>query len=193
MIPQEHEENTTEVKELEKEGIETLKKMLAEAEEKANVNLAGWQRAQADFINYKRRIEQERSDFTKSANASLMLSLLPVLDDLDRAFASIQRGTESIQWVEGFCAIERKFRSILQSQGLTEIKAIGEPFDTQYHEAVSAEKGKEDIVIREAQKGYKLYDKVLRPTKAIVGTGGDEKGVKNGQQNDSTVEEVQST
>lgn len=193
MIPQEHEGNTTEVKRLEQEGIETLKKMLAEAEEKANVNLAGWQRAQADFINYKRRTEQERGNFTKYANASLMLNLLPVLDDLDRAFTSLPPGTECIQWAEGFCAIGRKFRAILQSQGLAEIKAIGEPFDTQYHEAVLAEKGKRDIVIGEAQKGYKLYDKVLRPTKAIVGTGGDEKGVKNGQQNDSAVEEVQST
>ncbi|MDD5501589.1 MAG: nucleotide exchange factor GrpE [Candidatus Omnitrophica bacterium] len=179
MIPREQEERETEHKESEEESIEVLKKILGEAEKKAEAYLSGWQRAQADFINYKHRIEQERSDFTKCANASLMLSLLPVLDDLDRAFASMPSGSDGLQWVEGFSAIERKFRKILESQGLTEIKAIGEPFDTQFHEAVLLGKGKEDIVVGEVQKGYRLHDKVLRPTKAIVGNGeGEEKEEK---------------
>ncbi len=176
MIPREQEDSTTEAKEPETEGAEALKKTLAEAKEKAEANLAGWQRAQADFINYKRRAEQEKEDVTKSANASLMLSLLPVLDDLERAFASIPGDTDSFQWVEGFKAIERKFRKVLEAKGLSEIKAIGEPFDTQLHEAVLQGRGKEGIVIGEIQKGYNLYDKVLRPTKVIVGSGeGEEK------------------
>ncbi len=175
-MPREQEDSKTEAKEPETEDTEALKKMLAEATEKAEANLVGWQRAQADFINYKRRAEQEKEDVTKSANASLMLSLLPVLDDLGRAFASIPDDKDSFQWVEGFKAIERKFRNILESKGLSEIKAIGEPFDTRFHEAVLQGSGKEGIVIGEIQKGYKLYDKVLRPTKVIVGSGeGEEK------------------
>ena len=63
--------------------------MLAEAKAKAEANLAGWQRAQADFINYKRRSEQERQELSQFANAVLILSLLPVLDDLERAFSAI--------------------------------------------------------------------------------------------------------
>lgn len=179
MTPEEQEENKTEAKEPENGDIEALKKELAEAREKAEANFTGWQRAQADFLNYKRRTEQEKADVTKSANAYLILNLLPVLDDMERAFASIPKDAEGFQWVEGFKAIERKFRKILESQGLSEIKAIGEPFDTRFHEAVLQGKGKEDIVVGEVQKGYKLYDKVLRPTKVIVGNGeGEEKEEK---------------
>ncbi len=153
------------------EQIEALKKELAAAHAKADEHLAGWQRAQADFINYRRRAEQEKEELTRSANARLMLSILPVLDDLERADAAIPPELESNGWVQGLRLIWRKLRSILELQGLSEIKAIGEPFDPHIHEAVMQGKGKEDCVIGEVQKGYRLYDRVLRPTKAIVGCG----------------------
>jgi molecular chaperone GrpE len=73
----------------ETEDIETLKETLAEVKAKAEANLAGWQRAQADFINYKKRSEQEKQDLGKFANSVLILNLLPVLDDFERAFSSI--------------------------------------------------------------------------------------------------------
>ena len=81
-------ETEPETTEIETEDAESLKQAPAEEKNKAEEYLANWQRAQADFINYKRRIEQERQDFSKFANANLILSLLPVLDDLERALNS---------------------------------------------------------------------------------------------------------
>ena len=158
----------------EAEDIETLKQALAEEKEKAEGYLANWQRAQADFINYKRRIEQERGEFSKFANATLILSLLPILDDMERAFNSIPPKLAKANWVDGIKFIEHKFRTSLEAQGVTPIEALGKPFDPNFHEAIRQDKGKEGIVIEEFQKGYMLYDKVLRPTKVVVGNGEEE-------------------
>ncbi|MDD5127318.1 MAG: nucleotide exchange factor GrpE [Dehalococcoidales bacterium] len=148
-----------------------LNKALAEEKQKAEDYLASWQRAQADFINYKRRIEQEREDFSKSANASLIFSLLPVLDDFERALNAIPEAEASQDWMEGIRLVERKLRAAVITQGLTPIKALGEPFDPNYHEAVKQEKGEEGIVIDELRKGYLLHGKLLRPSAVIVGSG----------------------
>jgi len=165
-----------EVPELAEEmDIETLKGALAEEKEKAETYLANWQRAEADFSNYKKRAEQERNELGNSANAALILSLLPVLDDLERAFGSLPPESADRTWVEGMTLIHRKLRSILEAQGLTEIEAVGEPFDPSLHEAVAHHEGEEGVVIGEVQRGYKLKDKVLRPTLAVVGKGEQEK------------------
>ncbi len=153
------------------EDIEALKLQLAEEKKKAEDYLASWQRAQADFINYKRRVEQEREEFNKFANSHLILSILPVIDDLERALDSIPPEYAELDWVEGIRLIERKFKAILEAQGLKPIKAVGEPFDPNLHEAVKQDKGKEGVVIGEFQKGYLLNDKLLRPTKVVVGSG----------------------
>ena len=155
----------------EMEDIESLKEALAEEKEKAEGYLASWQRAQADFINYKRRNEQERGEFNKFANANIMLSLLPILDDLERALTSVPVKSSKHAWIEGVRLIERKLRAFLEAQGLTEIKALGEPFDPNFQEAVRQDKGEEGMVIEEVQKGYKLHDRVIRPTMVVVGNG----------------------
>jgi molecular chaperone GrpE len=156
------------------EDVETLKKLLDEAQAKAEANLAGWQRAQADFINYKRRSEQERAEVAQFANSMIMLSLLPILDDFERAFVSIPPRLAKMSWVDGIKLIERKLWASLEAQGLSPIKALGEPFDPNLHEAVRQDKGKEGIVIEEVQKGYKLNDRVIRPTMVVVGNGEEE-------------------
>ena len=158
---------------VEAEDAETLKQKLADEIEKAESYLASWQRAQADFANYKRRAEQERGDFNKFANASLILSLLPVLDDLRRALDSVP-AKRTQGWADGIRFIERKFRTTLEEQGLCQIKALGEPFDPQFHEAIRQDKGEEGIVIEELQKGYTLYDRFLRPAMVVVGNGEEE-------------------
>ena len=156
------------------EDVEALKKALAEEKARAETNLDGWQRAQADFTNYKRRSEQEREEIGRFANATLMLNLLPVLDDLERAFASIPSRLANHDWVDGVKLIERKLRAALETQGLSEIKALGEPFDPNLHEAVMQGKGKENIVVDEIQKGYKLHDRAIRPSRVVVGNGEEE-------------------
>ena len=157
---------------IEIEDAESLKQALAEEKERAEDYLANWQRTQADFINYKRRTEQERQDFNRFANANLILSLLPVLDDLERALGSMPPArTSKHSWAEGVRLVERNFRSAMEAQGLSPIKSLGEPFDPNLHEALRQDKGKEGIVIEEFQKGYMLGDRVLRPAKVVVGNG----------------------
>jgi len=177
MMPREpEEEQDNEINEtpnggVEEKDVETLKEKLAEAKAKAEANLAGWQRAQADFINYKKRSEQEKQTLSKFANSVLILNLLPILDDFERAFSSIPPKMGKLSWLDGIRLIERKMWAVLQAQGVSPIKAMGEPFDPQFHEAVRQDKGKEGIVTEEVQKGYMLEDRVIRPTMVVVGNG----------------------
>ncbi len=172
--PEEVTNNEAELETVEIEDVETLKQVLAEERKKAEDYLANWQRAQADFINYKRRTELERQDFNRFANANLILSLLPALDDLERALSSTPPKLSKHSWVDGIRLVERKFKSSLETQGLTPIKALGEPFDPNFHEALRQDKGKEGIIVEEFQKGYMLGDRVLRPAKVVVGNGEEE-------------------
>jgi len=176
--PEEGQTNEIESEVFEAEDIETLKQALAEEKAKAEANLANWQRSQADFINYKRRIEQEKEEIGKFGNSILMLSLLPILDDLERAFDSIPPHLAKLTWVDGIRLIERKLQASLEAQGLSRIKAIGEPFDPKLHEATMYRKGEEGIVIEELQKGYMLNDRVIRPAMVIVGNGEKEEEEK---------------
>jgi len=162
------------------EDVAALKKEMAELKAKVEANLAGWQRAQADFVNYKRRTEQERDETVKLANASLVLSLLPILDDFERAVTSCPPELSGLAWGEGIRLIERKLRAILEAQGLSPIPALGEPFDPRLHEAVRQAPGKEGIVLEEVQKGYKFGDRVLRPSRVVVGNGEGPKGTGEG-------------
>jgi len=148
-----------------------LQEALAAEKAKAADYLAGWQRAQADFINYKRRCEQEKEDIVKYGNAEFIIKILPVLDDFEMAFSHIPTGEHKGSWLKGMQALERKLKAFLEGQGLTEIKALGEPFDPNFHEAMMQAEGDEGIVVQEFQKGYKLNDRVIRHSKVAVGNG----------------------
>lgn len=156
------------------EDTEALSEALAEEKARADTNLAGWQRAQADFVNYKQRAEREKEEIGKLANSTLVLNLLPILDDLERALASVPDDLAEASWVDGIRLIDRKLRETLEAMGLSPIKAIGEPFDPNIHEAVMQGKGEEGMVIEELEKGYSFQDKIIRPTKVVVGNGEDE-------------------
>ena len=149
----------------------SLKEELAEQKAKVEATLAGWQRAQADFINYKRRSEQEKEESIKFANVSLVLKILPVLDDFERAVAALPPESTGDAWVNGVRHISRKLRNSLEAAGLSPINAVGEPFDPRVHEAVREAKGREGIVLQEVDKGYRFLDKIIRPSKVVVGTG----------------------
>lgn len=154
--------------------VEALEEALAKEKERADANLAGWQRAQADFINYKRRVKEEDEEMVKLAEAALVLSLLPILDDWERALTSIPDELANLNWVDGIRLIERKLRALLEAKGLSPIAAVGEPFDPNQHEAAMHGKGQEGIVVGELQKGYKFHGKVIRPAKVVVGNGEEE-------------------
>lgn len=152
------------------DDIEELKKALVEERAKAESHLDNWKRARADFVNYRRRSDQEKEEMGRFANSVLILNLLPVLDDLERALGSVPPRLVKLPWVEGIKLIERKFHDVLEAQGVTPIKAKGKPFDPNLHEAAMRSEGREGIVVKELQKGYKLHDRVLRPSKVAVGS-----------------------
>lgn len=162
--------------------VPALKAALAVAKDKAEGYLASWQRAQADFVNYKRRSQQEREEAGRAAQAALLLNLLPVFDDLERAFSSVPPELEGMNWVAGLRLIERKFKAALEAQGLTSIEAMGQPFDPNQHEAVMQGNGQEGTVVGEMKKGYRFYDQVIRPSQVIVGNGQEDRGGQSGEQ-----------
>jgi molecular chaperone GrpE len=133
--------------------------------------LDNWRRAEADFENYKKRIEQERAETAKFASTSLILNILPVLDDLDRAFKTVPEKLAHLTWTDGLRLIHRKLQATLEAQGVTEIMAFGEKFDPSIHEAVGETTGEDGKVVEEAQRGYRLHGRVIRPAFVIVGNG----------------------
>ena len=128
-------------------------------------------RAQADFINYKRYVEQQREERRVEARATAFMLVLPVLDDLDRALASVPPELEGQPWVEGVGLIAAKFHNILKGQGVEAIKTVGEAFDPRCHESVHQEPGPAGIITRELQKGYRIGERVIRPARVAVGSG----------------------
>lgn len=143
---------------------------LAAEREKAETYYKNWQRSAADFVNYKRRVEQERGESARFASAALVINLLPVYDDLDRAVGSVDASLAGLNWVQGVIAIQRKFQQLLEAMGVKELSAAGEAFDPSRHEAVGKAPGEEGKVLHVVQKGYTLNDKVLRPAMVIVGS-----------------------
>ena len=164
------EDNATTTDEL-PNNVESLKLLLDEERQKAQSFMASWQRAAADFQNYKRRVEEERSETARFASAALTINLLPLIDDLDRALMNVDTHLAGLTWVDGIRLIHRKFQAVLEMTGVQEIEADGETFDPSLHEAVSQGPGEENKVIAVVQKGYKLGDRVIRPAMVVVGDG----------------------
>jgi molecular chaperone GrpE len=132
------------------------------------------QRLQADFINYKRRVEREREEYANSANKELILKLLPVVDDLERALEALPDEAAGCHWGRGVGLVWRKLMAILEEEGVSEIEAAGKDFDPWEHEAVfcdesaDGEEGKVKSVVRH---GYRLGDTVIRPAQVVVSCG----------------------
>ncbi len=134
---------------------------------------ASWKRAAADLANYKRRVEQERSEQARLAGAALVINLLPIRDDFGRAVETLDSTLAGLNWVQGVIAIERKLGSLLESMGVAEVPAEGETFDPNQHEAVGRAPGPENVCLHVVQKGYALSGAVIRPAMVIVGEGGE--------------------
>ena len=125
------------------------------------------QRLQAEFENYKKRIEKEKQEFTRYANQELIKKILPVLDDFELALKNCKAKDD---FYKGIQIIYSHLIDALQSQGLKPIEAQGKKFDPYYHEALLAEESdkEENTVLEEMQKGYMLHDKVIRHSKVKV-------------------------
>jgi len=167
---------------VEAEDIETLKARLEEEKSKAESYLANWQRAAADYQNLKRRAEKEREEYGRLAAAALVINILPLLDDLERALTSVDIRLAGLTWVDGIRLIYRKFQAVMEAAGVSEIKAEGETFDPNVHEAVMYGEGEEGKVVAEVQKGYRLGDRVIRPAMVVVGKKAEDKEPGTGNQ-----------
>lgn len=175
ITPQE-EESTHSKKESKKE--KEIKRIQTEEQlEKAEVELIDLKdrhmRLQAEFDNYRKRTMKERMELLKTANESLLISILPVVDDFDRANQTLDVVEDESPIKEGVTLIMNKFQDFLKQNGIKEIEAKGQSFDTDLHEAITkipaptkALKGK---IVDVVQKGYYLNDKVIRFAKVVIG------------------------
>jgi len=156
--------------------IEELRGELVAAEARADDHLAVAQRAQADYANLRRRTAEERDALLGLANEILLAKVVALADDFDLALEHLPPDARETPWLEGIVAIDRKLRTLLESEGVTPIEALGRSFDPAVHEAVSHVPGNgrpEGEVVAEIRRGYRLRDRVLRPTLVAVSDGSD--------------------
>src|SRR5512138_1819258 len=143
--------------------IEALKTRLAAAESKTSEYRDSWMRSQAEFQNYKKRLERDNELTYVAMKGDIVKKVLPVLDDLERA---LQNRPAENSWANGIELIARKLQNILESEGIKRIEAEGTEFDPKYHEAISHEPAdgvQSGFVIGVVQNGYMLGDRVIRP------------------------------
>jgi len=173
---------------MEKE-IEDLKKKLEECQKLKEEYLAGWQRARADFLNYKKEEIERIEEILKYADVGLILKILPILDNFEIAEKKLPENLKTDVNVKGILQIKNQILEFLKNQGVEEIKAVGEAFDPNLHEVMEeiepafapasaeatagkkATEGKEiksGVIIEEIQKGYKINGRLLRPAKVKV-------------------------
>jgi len=127
----------------------------------------------AEFDNYKRRTQKERVELLQTAGKDVVVSLLPVLDDFERALKATENATEVGAIRDGIMLVQNKLKSILSQKGLKEMESINTVFDTDIHEAITKIPAPSDDlkgkVVDELEKGYTLNDKVIRFAKVVVG------------------------
>jgi molecular chaperone GrpE len=128
-------------------------------------------RTMADFQNFRKRSQQEQALNRQYATESVVLSLLPVLDNFERTVIAADNGANVDSIVSGVKAVEKQLRYIIEQQGVTRIKSVGEPFDASVHEAlgtVPSEELEPDTVVDEIEPGYKMGEKIIRPARVRV-------------------------
>jgi molecular chaperone GrpE len=157
-------------------AIDRLSAELEEARGLAAEHLASLQRTAADFANFKRRTAEDRERELGLASELLLRKLLAVADDFDRALEAMPAELKGAGWIEGIALVDRKLRSLLESEGVTPIEAVGRPFDPREHEAIASIPGTgrpDGEVVAEVQRGYRVRDRVLRPAMVTVAAGGE--------------------
>jgi molecular chaperone GrpE len=157
------EEVETEVEELTE--VEALQQQLEEAVALAAKNLDGWQRSQAEFINFRKRVERDQSRMYEDAVARIIKRVLPVIDDLNRALQDRPTEGEAGEWASGMELISRKMQTLLESENVTMMQVEGEMFDPNLHEAISQVESPDHEsgeIVEVIQQGYKIGDRVLR-------------------------------
>lgn len=163
----------TEESESAEEAEDSLTAKLDELQKKHDALNGDYLRLMADFDNFRKRTLKEKAELLKNGGESAIVRLLPVVDDFERALAAVQNSEDIVAVKDGVDLIYKKFCSYLDMNGVKEITAVGEVFDTEVHEAITTfpaptpeQKGR---VIDCTTKGYRLNDKVIRFAKVVVG------------------------
>lgn len=144
-----------------------LENKLSEVEAQATEYLDGWQRSRAEFANARKRLDRERIEARNRASAEYAARILPVLDDFERAMENVPPDIETNSWFEGLLLVSRKLTLLLEEMKVEKIEAVGQPFDPNYHEALSlkeVEGVESGIVVEELQTGFRLGDRIIRPS-----------------------------
>ena len=147
------------------DGVSETKQLQEELRSERDMRL----RALADFDNYRKRVERERAGAAQSGKRDIVLRLLDLADNFDRAFQ--HAGEVPSAWVEGFQSLHRKLLALLEAQGVTSFESLGEPFDPERHEAIGAVETDDyapGAVAEELQRGYRWGDTLLRPARVRV-------------------------
>jgi molecular chaperone GrpE len=154
------------------EQAQELMQELSKERERADANMAGWQRAVADFANYRKEVERQRGETVRNANGDLIRRLLPIIDDMERAFQNVPLEIGDHSWVKGMRQIQQKAFSVFEQEGVTAYDSLGQEFDPAYHDAITVEETSPDNdgkVVGEILRGYRFRDRVLRPAMVKVG------------------------
>lgn len=152
--------------------VATAQEALAAKDEDLQQVREALARARADFANFRRRTQQEQEEQAKFGTALLVAEFLPILDNFERALDTIPRELRFFSWLQGVDLVHQMARNVLEKRGLEPIDTQDKPFDPNYHEVVLREgedDGGEVVVLEELQKGYVMYDRVLRPSLVKVG------------------------
>ena len=144
---------------------------LEEAQRESSQNLDLAQRAQAELVNYRRRTDEERIYLLRYSNSRLITKVLPVVDELDLAISHAGEGGSNSSWLEGVKLIQRKLSTLLKSEGVVKIDAVGTMFNPLEHEAMETVETAENppgFVLEVVRSGYRLHDRVIQPAQVIV-------------------------
>jgi molecular chaperone GrpE len=136
--------------------------------------LDGWQRARAELANARKRFQREQEQAYADAKGDVLARLLPIGDDLERAVGTLPGNLSGLTWIQGILLIQRKLQVLLEQEGVSVIEIAGQAFEPSLHQAVTYEPSEtvpEGHIITELQKGYKLGDRVLRPSMVRVSSG----------------------
>jgi len=143
-----------------------LEQLIKEKEE----YLQGWKRALADLENYKKQLEREKDVVVKLLKADIILKIIPVVANFDKAVLSVPADQKDSDWVKGILAIKSQLEDFLKQEGVEKVKTVGEKFDPCFCEAMLEEEydGEDGIILEELESGYKVGDRVIKYPKVKV-------------------------
>lgn len=169
-------------KELDKKSSKKgLKNASTELEQRVQDLTADLQRVQADFMNYKRRTQEEQEQIMSIAKEAVILRLLPLVDNLERGLGHLPKGLANNAWAKGVSQVAKQTETVLEDLEVEKISALGQLFNPRWHEAVGYEAGDagNDVVTEELRTGYKIGNRVIRPAMVKVGNNSAQPEIKN--------------